>query len=218
MRRRRTMSDRWTRRIVKGRRIAQRLRIVCAGASKRAGCRTVTAEAGIIRVIGIHIRWIFVRDVADSDGNTVENCDRIGRKNLCAVTAESYVRDEIELTVAARRVKFQRRIGRERATANIEHAVRAEHTNLEHICVNTGIIECNCSVAIDDVKKCAADIIIAAINIDRGGRCIVAPINLNCRIGADGSVAGNVHVDGRHSRRCSRRRCYRSKQKASRPW
>ena len=131
----------------------------------------------------------------------VENGDRISCQNLCAVAAKRDVGDEIELAVAARRVKFQRRISREHAAADIEHAVSPEYAGFEHICVRAGIIECDRSVAVDVGEERSADIITAAINIDRRATDrAVAAKNLKGGIIGDGGTAGNVHVDGRDYR------------------
>ncbi len=81
-------------------------------ARERAGSRAVTAEARVIGVVGVNIGCICA---ADGDHNTVENGDRISRQNLRAVAAKRDVGNEIKLTIAARRVKFQRRTSREGA-------------------------------------------------------------------------------------------------------
>ena len=130
--------------------LLKRLRLVRARASKRPGSGAITAEAGVIGVVSINIgrSW-----AADSHYNIVENRNRIRRQNLCAVAAKRDVRNEVELAVAARRVKFQYRISRERAAADIEHAVCAEHAGFEHICVSAGIIECDRSIAVDVVRN-----------------------------------------------------------------
>ena len=83
-----------------------------------------------------------------------------------AVAAKRDVGNEIKLTVAPWRVKFQRRISRERATADIEHAVSAKHAGFEDVRVSAGIIECDRSVAVDVGKERPAGIIIAAVEID----------------------------------------------------
>ena len=87
----------------------------------------ITAEAGVIGVVSVNIGRIWA---ADGDHDIVENGDRISGQNLRAVAAKRDVGDEIKLTVASRRVKFQRRISRERAAADIEHAVSAKHAAL----------------------------------------------------------------------------------------
>ena len=179
--------------------LSERLRIIRTGASKRAGRRVIAAEAGIIGVISVNSGRIFVADAADSDHYIVKNCDRIGGQNLRAVAAKRDVGNEIKLTVAPRRVKFQRRISRERAAADIEHAVSAKHAGFEDIRVSAGIIECDRSVAVDEGKERPAGIITAAIKIDRRGRRAIGPKNLESGIGRDCSAAGNIHVYGERS-------------------
>jgi len=88
------------------------LRIIRAGASKCAGGRFVAAEAGVISVIGVNIGQSWA---ADGYHDIVENRNRTSRKNLRAVAAKRDVGNEIKLTIAARRVKFQRRTSREGA-------------------------------------------------------------------------------------------------------
>ena len=105
------------------------MRIIRA-ASKRAASRAVAAVgAGIIRVVGVNIGPIWA---GDRDRDSVENGDRISRKNLRAVAAKRDVRGEVDRSAATARVKFQRRISRKRADADIEHAVCAERANFEH--------------------------------------------------------------------------------------
>src|SRR6476660_4349128 len=106
------------------RRIAQRLRIIRACPGECPGGRFIAAEAGVIGVVGINVSPIFA---TDGDHNIVKNGDRIGGENLCAVAAKRDVRNEVKLTIASRRVKFQRRISRERAAADIKYAVSAKH-------------------------------------------------------------------------------------------
>ena len=118
----------------------------CAG--ECAGGRAVTApRLGVIGVVGVNIGRICT---ADGDHDIVENGDRIRRQNLHAVAAKRDVGHKIKLAVAARRVKFQCRISRERAAANIERAVRAEHAGFEDVCVRAGVIECDRAIA-DDI-------------------------------------------------------------------
>jgi hypothetical protein len=156
------------------RRLVERQGVIRACAGECAGPCAVAAEAGIIRVIGVHFGWV---RAADGDHNTVENVDLISRQNLQAVTAKGDVGHEIKLAVAARRVKFQYRISRERAAANIERAVGAEYAGFEDVCVSVDVIECDRSVAVDECEERVPgtrDIIVAAVNIDRRGRRPVA--------------------------------------------
>ena len=70
-----------------------------------------------------------------------------------AVAAKRDVGNEIKLTVAPRRVKFQRRISREHAAADSEHAVCAEHASFKHVGVSVDVIECDRPVAVDVRKE-----------------------------------------------------------------
>src|SRR5207245_6781455 len=132
----------------------------------------------------------------DGDRDIVENRDRISCQNFCAVTPERDVRFEVDRSAATPRIKFQRRISREVAAADIEHTVCAERANFEHICVSTGVIECDRSISVGEREERPAGIITAAIKIDRRCRGAVATKNLKSGIAGDGGIAGNVHVDG----------------------
>src|SRR4029077_6023369 len=102
--------------VVEWRRFLDWLRVIRSGAAKCSGGRAIAAEAGIIGVWGfvgessVNIGRIFA---ADGDHDVVENSDRIGGQNLSAVAAKRDIGNEIKLTVAPRRVKFQSRISRE---------------------------------------------------------------------------------------------------------
>src|SRR5437762_7034440 len=139
----RPVSGRWR---TKWRRLVERQGIIRACAGECAGGGAVAAPfLGVIGVVSVNIGRIWA---ADGDHDIVENGDRISRQNLYAVASKRDVGHEIKLTVAARRVKFQYRISRERAAANIERAVDTEHAGFEHVCVSVDVIERDRSVAV----------------------------------------------------------------------
>ena len=59
-----------------------------------------------------------------------------------------------------------------------------------------GVTECDRSVAVHVGEERPADIIIAAINIDRSRSSRIVAINCNRRVVGHGSSARNIHVDG----------------------
>ena len=108
---------------------------------KRSSSTAIAAPLfGVISGIRIHRRW---KLAADRNYDVVENRDCICRENLGAIPAESNVGNEVELAITAPCVKFQYRIRREVATADIEHTVCTEHAGLEYVCVSAGVIECD---------------------------------------------------------------------------
>ena len=101
--------SRRARRIIKCRCLIQRDRIGSTSSGKCSRRRIIPTEPGVIGVICKNIRRV---RATNRYRDAIENCDGISRENFLAVAAERYIGDEIELTVATGRIKFQRRISR----------------------------------------------------------------------------------------------------------
>src|SRR5439155_10294530 len=101
----------------------------------------------------------------------------------------------VELAITSRRVKFQRRISRERPPADIEHAVCAENSGFQYIGVGAGIIKRDQSIPVHVGEKRAAYVIITTVNQNRGGCRSIATVERDCRAVSDVCVAGNIHFD-----------------------
>ena len=91
-------------------------------------------------MIGVDVRWRH----SNCHNYVIKNLNGVAGNNFaarCLLSVTFAVK--FDCSVRAVCIKFQRRISRERAAADIEHTVCAEHASFEHICVNAGIIECD---------------------------------------------------------------------------
>ena len=116
-------------------------------------------------MIGVDVRWRH----SNCHNYAIKNLNGVAGNNFATRSCQRDIGNKIDCSVRAVCIKFQRRISREGAAADIEHTVCAKRAHFEHICVNAGIIECDRSSSVDEGRERPAGIITAAVDIDGRG-------------------------------------------------
>ena len=104
-----------------------------------SSCAVSPVRRRIVCVIGVDVRWRH----SNCHNYAIKNFNGVAGNNFATRSCQRDIGNKIDCSVRAVCIKFQRRISREGAAADIEHTVCAKRAQFEHICVNAGIVECD---------------------------------------------------------------------------